>query len=69
MTRETEGAKGEGKFFSSCDEVRSAYDDDKVDLHAAVTVRMNGERVETTVGRVLLWEIIPKRQHNEAAPY
>src|SRR5690606_5682291 len=31
-----------------------------VDLHAKIVVRMDGKRVDTTVGRTLLWEIIPK---------
>jgi len=87
MTRERPLAQGEGKFFSSPDEVRIAYDHGEIDLHARIIVRMpvvapegpvepNGkapkgkkaapaqalptsERVETTVGRVLLYEIVP----------
>ena len=35
------------------------YDQDVVDLHASITVRHQGERIETTVGRVLLYEIVP----------
>ncbi|MBW1758966.1 MAG: DNA-directed RNA polymerase subunit beta', partial [Deltaproteobacteria bacterium] len=45
--------------FANSDEVRSAYDSGVVDLHAKIIVRMNHKRVETTVGRMLLWEIIP----------
>ncbi len=60
MTREIEGVKGEGKVFANVHEVRSAYDAEEIDLHANITVRINGKRVETTVGRVLLWEIIPQ---------
>ena len=30
-----------------------------MDLQAPITVRINGERVETTVGRVLVYEIVP----------
>ena len=36
-----------------------AYDQGEVDLQAPITVRMNGERVETTVGRVLLYDVVP----------
>ena len=39
--------------------MRIAYDQGEVDIQAPVTVRMNGERVETTVGRVLLYEVVP----------
>jgi DNA-directed RNA polymerase subunit beta' len=46
--------------FSSAEEVRVAYDSREVDLHAKIAVRINGNRYDTTVGRVLLWEIMPK---------
>ncbi len=60
MTRAVTGLKGHGKVFSNTDEVRMAYDAGRVDLHATIKVRMNGDIVETSVGRVLLWEILPK---------
>ena len=60
MTRERPLVKGEGKVFSSPDEVRMAYDAEEVDLHAKIRVRMDGSLIETTVGRILLWEIIPE---------
>jgi DNA-directed RNA polymerase subunit beta' len=59
MTRERTGARGEGMRFASPNEVRVAYDADVAELHAAVKVRMNGEVVDTTVGRVILKEIVP----------
>ena len=59
MTRGVSGCKGEGKIFANVEEVQSAYDAKEIDLHAKITVRMHGKRYETTVGRVLLWEIIP----------
>ena len=59
MTRERPLVKGEGKVFASPDEVRMAYDSQEVDLHAKIRVRMDGSLTETTVGRILLWEIIP----------
>ncbi len=60
MTRGISGSKGEGKIFANSEEVRCAYDANAVDLHARIIVRMGGERFNTTVGRILLWEIIPK---------
>jgi len=60
MTRGVAGRKGEGKIFANIEEVQAAFDAKEVDLHAHVTVRMQGKRYETTVGRVLLWEIIPQ---------
>jgi DNA-directed RNA polymerase subunit beta' len=59
MTRERPSARGESRTFSSPEEVRSAYDAGQADLHARILVRLNGDRVETTVGRVLLSEVLP----------
>jgi DNA-directed RNA polymerase subunit beta' len=60
MTRGVEGQKGHGKLFANVEEVRSAYDAGQIGLHTHITVRINGEKRNTTVGRVLLWEIIPQ---------
>ena len=60
MTRPVERARGQGMVFAGPHEVRSAYDAGVIDLHAAIQVRMGGRRVETTVGRILLWEVIPQ---------
>ena len=59
MTREREYAKGTGKVFANPEEVRIAYDAHEVDLHARIKVRMDGQLVQTTVGRVLLREVVP----------
>ena len=47
--------------FASPEEVRLAYDHGELDLQAAIRVRMNGEMVASTTGRVLLYEIVPKQ--------
>ncbi len=60
ITRAVPRLKGEGMLFSSVEAVRSAYDNGIVDLHAKIKVRMDGQAVETTTGRILLWEIIPQ---------
>ncbi len=60
MTRDRPYVRGEGKVFSNCDEVRMAYDANEMDLHARIKVRIDGELVETTVGRILLREILPE---------
>jgi DNA-directed RNA polymerase subunit beta' len=73
MTREKVGAKGEGMMFSDTQEVHRAYEGRQVDLQAKVKVRVREyvkdtegkmtERtrvVDTTVGRSLLSEILPK---------
>jgi DNA-directed RNA polymerase subunit beta' len=73
MTRERINAKGEGMVFSDAKEVSRAFYSKSVDLQARiqarireVSIREDGEReertylVKTTVGRVLLWEIVPE---------
>ena len=65
MTRERAFVKGDSKIFFSPEEVRIAYDAGEADLQAKIKVRMvTGEGresalVDTTVGRVLLREIVP----------
>jgi DNA-directed RNA polymerase subunit beta' len=72
MTREKINAKGEGMMFADVSEARRAYDNREAELHARVTVRIkevtldeDGKRVETvkrvqtTLGRALLSEILP----------
>ena len=68
MTREKVGVTGEGMSFSDIAEVTRAFATRSVDLHARVKVRIprleDGEEgsavVETTVGRALLYEVLPK---------
>ncbi|MFO0779075.1 MAG: DNA-directed RNA polymerase subunit beta', partial [Nitrospira sp.] len=59
LTKERLGAKGEGKVFGSPEEVRIAFDAREVEEHARIKVRLAGSLVQTTVGRVLLSEILP----------
>ncbi len=59
MTRPREFARGEGKLFSSPEEVRVAYDSGVVALQAKIRCRINGTIHDTTVGRCLLTEIVP----------
>ena len=61
MTREKPFAKGEKKIFASPGEVRCAYDAGELDLHARIHVRMNGKRIQTTTGRILLAEVVPQQ--------
>jgi len=73
MTRERIGARGEGMAFSDVSEVHRAYESRTIDLQAKIRVRLRehirGEGgvlterrrlVETSVGRALLSEILPK---------
>ncbi|VAX23406.1 DNA-directed RNA polymerase beta' subunit [hydrothermal vent metagenome] len=67
LTKEKGGSKGENKAFSDVSEVMVAYDNDEVDLNARIRVRVDGEVYDTTVGRVLLYTILPKGMAFEKA--
>jgi DNA-directed RNA polymerase subunit beta' len=73
LTRSRINARGEGMVFSDVNEVHRAYETKQVELHAKVRARIkeflrDGEHgfkenirlVETTVGRALLSELLPK---------
>ena len=66
LTIERKYRPGEGKYFADPEEAIMAYDAGEVDLHARVKVRMDGARVDTTPGRMLLREIIPEEIPFEA---
>ncbi|WP_353115015.1 DNA-directed RNA polymerase subunit beta' [Nitratidesulfovibrio sp.] len=61
MTVERSFERGEGMAFCAPWEVVAAYDSGSVSLHARVKVRMeDGNIVDTTPGRILVWEVLPK---------
>ncbi len=72
LTKEKPHAKGEGKIFSSRDEVLTAHSDNAVDLNARIKVRISSvfdlaqtqlieekQIIETTVGRVIFNDTLP----------
>ena len=59
ISREVPGVKGEGKIFSSIDELRSAFDLGNVHIHAKIKININGKVENTTVGRALIFEVMP----------
>lgn len=68
LTLDKEGAKGEGRMFSSPEEVMMAYEVKDVDIHATIKVKVskiiNGEKrygiIETTLGKLIFNESIPQ---------
>ena len=60
MTRIRIGAKGTGKIFSSVEQLIYAYENKLVDIQAAVKVRIGNKLRETSVGRAILSDIVPK---------
>ena len=59
LTKMVHGNRENLKTFSNAKEAHMAYEYGRIDLHEAVRVRIDGERVTTTVGRVLFNEITP----------
>jgi DNA-directed RNA polymerase subunit beta' len=58
------GARGEGKFFSSFDEAKLAYELGIIELGAEIVVRdpslrSDGGRINTTVGRIIFNDALP----------
>ena len=68
MSREKINAKGEGRIMSSVNEVSRAFYSNHVDLQAKIKVRLKPNKLEdeetqildTTVGRALLYELLPE---------
>ena len=70
LTRDRPFAKGEGKVFGSTQDAQNSYEAGMVDIHAKVRIRMPSsnpehklgyELVETTVGRAILSDVLPKQ--------
>jgi len=61
LTKSRSGCRGEGMHFASLSEVRQAFDQKQVEIHAKIKVRLDsGKSTDTTVGRVLFNEAVPQ---------
>ncbi|MFC1842133.1 DNA-directed RNA polymerase subunit beta' [Candidatus Dependentiae bacterium] len=60
MTKIRHNSKGEGMVFSDLKEVITAYQYKQVDLHTKIKVRLGEKIVETSVGRVVLYDALPE---------
>ncbi|MFQ5672263.1 MAG: DNA-directed RNA polymerase subunit beta' [Nitrospinales bacterium] len=60
MSKIRGGGLGENKVFSGPKEVRVAFDAGALDLQAKILVRVEGVLQNTSTGRILLYEILPK---------
>jgi DNA-directed RNA polymerase subunit beta' len=54
LTIEVEDGKGAGKAFRDIDEARKAYEEGIIELHSPVVIRIDGKRINTTLGRAEL---------------
>ncbi|RLD13723.1 DNA-directed RNA polymerase subunit beta', partial [candidate division KSB1 bacterium] len=60
LTKHAPNSLGEGMVFASPEEAIVAYNNGKVGLHAGIKVRVNGEIIDTTMGRVIFNQIVPE---------
>ncbi|MDP8230270.1 MAG: DNA-directed RNA polymerase subunit beta' [Candidatus Gorgyraea atricola] len=60
LTGEEPGAKGEGRVFADREEAEIALYDREIEMHAKIKIRIDGEMIETTAGRVIFNRILPK---------
>ncbi|MBI3364492.1 MAG: DNA-directed RNA polymerase subunit beta', partial [Ignavibacteriae bacterium] len=60
LTKSKADDLGEGRRFSSSEEVIIAYNLQMAGLHARIKVRIDGKITETTTGRVIFNQIVPK---------
>ncbi len=70
ITKPRKGAKGEGMKFYGAEEAIIAYNEEKVDLHALVSVRIPKDaddlskgyvtKEKTTTGRIIFNQVVPK---------
>jgi DNA-directed RNA polymerase subunit beta' len=60
LTKLREADKGEGMIFSSPEEVIIAYNNKVLGLHAKIKVKIDGQLIESTTGRVIFNQIVPK---------
>ena len=60
LTKLKEGDLGEGMMFGSAEETIIAYNNGVVGLHAKIKVRIDKEMIETTTGRIIFNQIVPK---------
>ncbi len=60
LTKVMPGAQGEGLIFSNPKEVIIAHDVGALDLHAKIKIKIDDKFIETTTGRVIFNQIVPK---------
>ncbi len=60
LTKVKPGAKGEGKIFATPEEVLKAVERNIVDLNAKIKVKIKGNIIETTPGRIIFNEVLPE---------
>ncbi|VWL85426.1 DNA-directed RNA polymerase subunit beta' [Oceanivirga miroungae] len=69
MTKSRKGEKGEGLNFSTKNQMITAYQTGKIDTHALANVRIDGQMIETTPGRLIFSLMLPKEVRDYSKTY
>jgi len=69
MTKEKPNAQGHGKIFATKEEVAMAYAMDKIEVHSMIKVRIDGELIDATPGRLMFNELLPKEKRDYTKSY
>jgi DNA-directed RNA polymerase subunit beta' len=54
------GVKGTGNIYKDINDAEKAYEADELSPNALIRVRVNGEIIETSYGRLLFNQIVPQ---------
>ena len=60
MTKDLPDRMGEGKIFPNIESAIGVYEQEAIDLHALINVRINNKICNTTIGRVILYDVLPR---------
>ena len=60
LTKSCPGAQGEGMMFADTAEAMMAFQNEVVEKHAKVKIRIDGEIIDTTIGRMIFNDILPE---------
>ncbi len=59
LSLEKDGVKGEHKLFTDVNEAKIALEMKEVDLHAKIRTKVDNKVIHTTIGRLIIKEILP----------
>ena len=60
LSLEKDGVKGEHKLFTDVNEALIALESEQVDLHAKIRTKVGDRIIHTTVGRLIILDILPE---------
>ena len=60
LTEVDEEGKGNGKYFANLREAERAHEKDVISMHAPIKIRIEGEIIDTTLGRAKLNDLFPE---------